>query len=74
MVNEGKLSIWFIIGSLLTIYGIIIFGMSIYYLFNPENGSHVVLGNLHAGVWWGVLLLIIGVSYVTYFRPGKIKK
>ena len=74
MKNERKLSIWFFIGSLLTIYGIIIFGMSIYYLFNPMNNGHVIFSNLHAGIWLGALLLIIGVCYVSYFRPGRIKK
>jgi hypothetical protein len=33
----------------------------------------VVLNNLHAGVWWGALLLIIGLVYVILFRPGRTK-
>jgi hypothetical protein len=73
MVNEGKLSIWFFIGSLLTIYGVVILGISIYNLFYPSTTSHIVLGNLHAGIWWGILLLIIGLGYVIFFRPGRIK-
>ena len=73
MVNEGKLSIWFFIGSLLTIYGVVILGISIYNLFYPSANSHVVLSYLHAGIWWGILLLIIGLSYVLYFRPGRVK-
>lgn len=73
MVGEGKLSIWFFIGSLLTIYGIIIFSAGIYDLFNPESVTHVVYYNLHAGIWWGALLLIIGIMYVILFRPNKVK-
>jgi hypothetical protein len=73
MTNQKRLSIWFFIGSLLTVYGIVIFGMSIYNLYHPETGSHVVLSNLHAGIWWGALLLVIGLVYVILFRPGKIK-
>jgi hypothetical protein len=73
MNNKSRVSIWFIIGSLLTVYGIIIFCVSIYNLFYPSTDSHIVLGNLHAGVWWGALLLIIGLVYVILFRPGKVK-
>lgn len=72
-MSESKISIWFIIGSLLTVYGIIIFGISIYHLFHPLKDSQVVLNNLHAGVWWGAFLLIIGLVYIILFRPGKVK-
>jgi hypothetical protein len=74
MIDQKRLSIWFFIGSLLTVYGIVILGMSIYNLFNPLTDSHVVLSNLHAGLWWGALLLIIGLIYVFFFRPGRVKK
>jgi hypothetical protein len=30
-----------------------------------------VLANLHAGVWWGALLTIIGGVYVYLFLPRK---
>jgi len=73
MIDQKRLSIWFFIGSLLTVYGIVIFGMSIYNLFHPVTGNHVILANLHAGIWWGALLLIIGLVYVFLFRPGRVK-
>ena len=72
-MGENKISVWFFIGSLLIIYGAIILAASIYDLFIPISGSHIVLGNLHAGIWWGALLLIIGLVYVIGFRPGKAK-
>lgn len=72
-MSENKISIWFIIGSLLTVYGIIICGISIYHLFYPLKDTHIVLDNLHAGIWWGALLLIIGILYIIFFRPGKVK-
>jgi hypothetical protein len=73
MTKQNRLSIWFFIGSLLTVYGIVIFGMSVYNLFYPDTGSHVILSNLHAGIWWGALLLVIGLVYVFLFRPGRVK-
>jgi len=72
-MGENKISVWFFIGSLLTIYGIIILTASIYDLFNPFKNIHIILSNLHAGIWWGGLLLVIGLVYVFSFRPGKVK-
>jgi hypothetical protein len=31
----------------------------------------VVLFQLHANVWWGGILAVIGAIYCIYFAPGK---
>ena len=67
------LSIWFFIGILLLAYGVLILGASLYEFVSPPEHP-VVLSNLHAGVWWGALLLIIGTIYSVRFRPGKGNK
>jgi len=64
------LSIWFFIGILLLAYGILILGAGIYDLSNPSEHP-VVLAELHAGIWWGALLTVIGVIYTLKFRPGR---
>ncbi len=74
MVDDNRISIWFFVGSLLTIYGIIIFVVSLPALFNPANQPDVVLAKLHAGIWWGILLFLLGIMYITVFWPGKKKK
>ena len=71
MVDKHNLSIWFIIGSLLLIYGIIIFVSNMYEWLFPSETSTIVLSELHFGVWWGVLLIIIGLIYFVAFRPWK---
>jgi hypothetical protein len=63
-----QISIWFFIGLLLAVYGAIILGAGIADWNRP---APVVLANLHVGVWWGALLLIIGGAYVYFFRPGR---
>ena len=68
MHRPGMLSIWFFIGVLLLAYGILILGSSI---INYNHPPDVVLANLHADVWWGALLLIVGIIYTVKFRPGK---
>jgi hypothetical protein len=64
------LSIWFFIGVLLLAYGLLIFGAGVYELTSPPEHP-VVRADLHAGIWWGALLLVLGVVYTLRFRPGK---
>lgn len=74
MDDENRISIWFFVGSLLTVYGIIIFIAGLPALLSPSIHTHVVLSKLHAGVWWGIVLFILGLVYVFSFWPGKKKK
>lgn len=73
MIDNNRVSIWFFIGSLLTVYGVIIFVVSIPALISQTSGPHVVLARLHAGVWWGILLVLLGLMYVIIFWPGRKK-
>ena len=70
MHRPGMLSIWFFIGALLLAYGVLIFGAGIYELMVPPEHP-VVRADLHAGIWWGLLLLILGAFYSYRFRPRK---
>jgi hypothetical protein len=64
------LSIWFFIGILLLAYGILILGAGIYELVSPPEHP-LVLAELHAGIWWGGLLIAMGLFYSVRFRPGR---
>ena len=68
MHRPGMLSIWFFIGVLLLAYGILILGNAIV---NYSHPPAVVLAELHADLWWGALLLVLGIIYTVKFRPGK---
>jgi hypothetical protein len=70
MHRPGMLSIWFFIGVLLLAYGILILGAGIYEYINPPEHP-LVLANLHAGIWWGALLIVMGLLYTVKFRPGR---
>lgn len=35
------------------------------------NIANVVLARLHAPVWWGAIMLVLGLFYGIRFRPGK---
>jgi hypothetical protein len=68
--THGSLSIWFFIGVLLTAYGLLITGAGIYDLASPPPNP-VVLANLHAPIWWGAVLLVIGLFYFIRFFPRR---
>ncbi len=70
MPREAHTSIWFFIGLILTIYGVLILGASLHDLVVPP-AHRVVLANLHAGIWWGALLIVLGVVYTLVFAPWR---
>jgi hypothetical protein len=65
MQTRGMISIWFFIGLLLTVYGALIVAAALL-LPSPPG---VVLTNLHAGLWWGAVLFLVGLFYAIHFRP-----
>jgi len=70
MHSEGGISIWFFIGISLLVNGVLILGAGLYELVNPPI-FRVVLYQYHASVWWGALMLLVGVFYTVKFRPHR---
>jgi hypothetical protein len=66
--KHNFIPVWFFVGALLLIYGVLILGSGLAEISNPPN---TVLAELHAPVWWGALLIVIGAAYVIAFRPKK---
>jgi FtsH-binding integral membrane protein len=60
--------VWFFVGLLLLTYGALILASGIAEWQNPPS---TVLANLHAPVWWGSLMVLLGGGYVIAFRPGR---
>ncbi len=69
-MKEHSVSIWFLIGLQLAIYGVLITGAGVYQFFNPP-AQRTVLFELHSGIWWGTLMLVAGIAYSVAFRPAK---
>ncbi len=69
--NE-HLSIWFFVGLLLLVYGVLILGSGIYSLYSPPK-REVALASLHADIWWGALLVGLGCIYSYFFSPWRRK-
>jgi hypothetical protein len=58
--------VWFFIGLTLLTYGIMILVTGIQELSHPPA---TVLAELHAPIWWGAIMAVIGAIYVSIFRP-----
>jgi hypothetical protein len=71
--SRNLISIWFFIGVLLLIYGAAILGAGLMDSSPSAAERTVVLAELHAQIWWGVLLLIIGAVYTLKFSPWRRK-
>jgi hypothetical protein len=67
--EHDSLSIWFFIGVLLLVYGVLILGYGLLTLGEPAPQR--VLAELHADVWWGAFLVVLGLGYTIRFRPGR---
>jgi hypothetical protein len=70
-MHGSRISIWFFIGVLLVIYGALILVAGLTELASGNYPAGVELNELHAPIWWGALLEMLGLFYVLKFRPGK---
>ena len=72
MNSGGNLSIWFFIGVSLLVNGVLIFGSGIYEAIYPPVNK-VVLYDLHATIWWGGFMLVLGLNCIAsaFLRPGS---
>lgn len=60
--------IWFFVGLLLFVYGLLILASGLTEWPHPPN---TVLANLHAPVWWGALLVVLGLAYSIKYYPRR---
>lgn len=71
-MESREISIWFFIGVLLTVYGVMILGYGIWeWVTGAWKLTNVILANLHAPVWWGAIMLALGLFYALRFRPDR---
>ena len=68
MKDHVIIPVWFFVGVLLAIYGVLILASG---LAEWSNSHGIVLAELHAPVWWGALLTVVGMIYCLVFRPGR---
>lgn len=69
-MEKHSVSVWFFIGLLLAIYGLLVLGSGVYELLSPLN-TQIAMAHLHIGIWWGAGMLLLGLVYLIRFRPGR---
>ena len=71
--HQQMIPVWFFVGVILLIYGIIIFGTGVSELKSPPLDALVSMPGWaqHPAVWWGAILTVIGGIYVYLYFPKK---
>jgi hypothetical protein len=67
---KQMISIWFFIGCLLTIYGLLILYAGVQTFAGGSAQGGAVQG-LHLSLWWGIGMTIVGAGYAVHFRPRR---
>ena len=70
MRKGGGISIWFFVGVSLLVNGALILGAGLWEVAHPP-ANPVVLFQYHANVWWGGMLLLLGILYSLRFLPKR---
>jgi hypothetical protein len=60
--GHRMLSIWFFVGLMLTVFGVIVTATGVYFVFRPQNAT--VLAELNPSLWWGLIMLAAGVLFL----------
>jgi len=60
-------SIWFLVGLILVIYGLILTGCGVYYQAHPELLTQK-LGELNPSLWWGSGMAGLGAIFILFGR------
>lgn len=72
MKEKRQIPIWFFIGALLGLYGAMISGYGLVcWSEPPPPAMPPEIYALHANVWWGALMVLLGLFYVVKFWPSK---
>ncbi len=70
--QKGMRSIWYFVGWLLTIIGILVLiagFLNLYVAFPEKSATDYV----HPDLWWGGLITIVGLFYVLSNRNSYVK-
>jgi hypothetical protein len=70
MHDEHQVPLWFFIGGILLVYGVLIAGSGVFdWIQPPPEAERVALWDLHADLWWGLFMTAVGLFYCIRFNP-----
>lgn len=68
--EKGMRPIWFFVGLILTCIGGLIAVTGFVRLFT--HTANTPLSNLHPDLWWGLLMVVIGLIFVWFTRNATV--
>lgn len=73
--GRNMISIWFFIGVLVLVYGVIILGWGLVDGGHASTGRQIALWELRTDLWMGAFMTVVGAIYTWKFAPrGKSKE
>lgn len=66
-----RFTVWFYIGVLLALYGVLLTAAGVYQWVNPPR---TVLAATHSTFWAGILLLFVGGMYTLLYWPRQLPR
>ncbi len=69
--GKGMRPIWFFVGCLLTVIGLIVAGAGIYNWVSPP-GTETRLLDLHVDLWWGAVIFFFGLVLFFLHRKARV--
>lgn len=69
--KQGPLPVWFFVGIIFVIYGVMILVTGLTEISHPPD---TILSNLHPAVWWGAVIAALGGFFVYAFGPWKSRR
>ncbi|MGD0577571.1 MAG: hypothetical protein ABSC08_01455 [Bryobacteraceae bacterium] len=69
--GRNMISIWFFIGLLVLIYGVIILGWGLISGGHPGTGRAIALVELRTDLWMGGFMTLAGAFYTFKFAPWR---
>lgn len=67
--GRQMLPVWFFVGIIFLVYGVIILAVGISEIHNPPHT--VLAAQLHPSLWWGGLLIIVGAVFAVRSRRKR---
>jgi hypothetical protein len=69
---EKMKPIWYFVGLILLIMGLIIVASGIYQMMNPPE-SKTILSELNPDLWWGIIMTAAGTIYLIANRGKTVR-
>lgn len=72
-IEKEMKSIWYFVGLLFVVFGSLILISGLYHLVSPVEVK-TVFYEIHPNIWWGGLMLIVGIVFLISHKSVNEKK